>query len=120
MNKPEVIVEMENLNETIRAKKLELYDVSIRIADRNKSIDEIQTAMMVEITNEKDSAGKALYSNAEKRAVQLNKQLSESAAYMQMKCELDCDNDIKKILSIDIEYLINKFKIFECLCTFSK
>jgi hypothetical protein len=95
-----------------------IADESEKLVDEKFNLEKIisdkksiETDVMTDIVSAVDEKGKLLYSNVEKRDIELKNRLSENIGYDKIKNLIDTKkNEIEK-QTIKIEYLKNLFKI---------
>ena len=111
MNKPEFIVEMREMNDKIIAQKTELNRLFYENEEIESKTKLIEAELMETITNETDAAGKALYSNADKRNAELKIRLADDSHYQKLRKELSDNKKTIQTIGLDIEHKTRNFEI---------
>jgi len=115
MNKPEFIIEMEAMNNSIIAQKTELNHLLSENEDIETKSKFIEAELMDVITNEIDAAGKSLYSNADKRNAELKIRLADSGHYQILRKEFADNKKTIQTIGLQIEHTTRNFEIYKIM-----
>ncbi len=120
MEKPEFIVEMEEMNDKIDQLKTEMHRLLSEQEETEASIKLIEAEVMDIITDETDAAGKAKFSNADKRNAELKIRLVDATDYQELKNRYRDGKKTIQSLGLKIEHTMRNFEIYRIMGSFNK
>ena len=108
--KSNVMNVLEEMPTAINTKAKIIYEDKKKYEEMMLALKSYELTIKQQVEAEKDDAGKAKYSNAEKRQIETDMRLAKSNEYLSMdRAAKDLKNEID-INAIQLEYLNNQFK----------